>query len=288
MNTLTLQSPAKLNLYLKILGRYPNGYHELATLFHRISLSDTLYLRKRAEGFSLRCSHPELLCGHSNLITKAYRLLQSKFPKLGGVSVRLIKRIPLAAGLGGGSSNAAFFLLGMNRLYGLSLSRRNLADLGSRLGADVPFFIYETPQAVGRGIGDKIQPKPLRLKLYFVLVVSDRGLSTRRVYEGLKPAVSLTKVTRVITMRSGKLARRDGVGLSRLLHNDLAPSAFRLRPSILKTISKFHRLGIPSAGMSGSGPTVFAVVSNLREAEDLARKIRRKEPGKRIFVCHSH
>jgi 4-diphosphocytidyl-2-C-methyl-D-erythritol kinase len=113
MDSIILQSPAKLNLHLRILRKRPDGYHDLLTLFHRISLADTISIRNRAAGFKLTTNLRGLETGEGNLITKAYRLLQKEFPKLGGVCVRLTKRIPMGGGLGGGSSNAAHFLLGM-------------------------------------------------------------------------------------------------------------------------------------------------------------------------------
>ncbi|MFA5160593.1 MAG: 4-(cytidine 5'-diphospho)-2-C-methyl-D-erythritol kinase, partial [Candidatus Omnitrophota bacterium] len=133
MKKIILKSPAKLNLHLRILGKRSDGYHELLTLFHRISLADTIIIRKNSGSFKLTTNIPSLETGEGNLITKAYRALQKKFPKLGGVSVRLTKRIPLGAGLGGGSSNAAFFLLGMKKLFGLKISSKELFAMGKKL-----------------------------------------------------------------------------------------------------------------------------------------------------------
>ena len=142
MKSLTLQSPAKVNLYLRITGRRADGYHILDTLFHRISLVDTLTLSKRECGFSFS-SNANLPPREGNLLFKSYLELQKKFPGLKGVHAKLVKRIPIGAGLGGGSSNAAFFLLGMIRLYGLRISKPELMKMGLRIGADVPFFLMQ-------------------------------------------------------------------------------------------------------------------------------------------------
>lgn len=291
MHSLTLKSPAKLNLYLRVLRRLPSGYHELLTLFHRISLFDTLTLKKKSGPFELHCDHPELSPRGDNLITQAYRLLQKQLPNLPGVRVNLTKRIPMSGGLGGGSSNAAFFLLGMNRLYDLGLKVPALIKIGRRLGADVPFFLYNANQALGKKLGDKIIPRKSRAKWHFVLVCDPQGLSTAKVYRNFPvplPEVFLTKESRALTMLCGKLDQLKNFQSLGRPHNDLELSAFRLRPSIQKTISKFHHLGILTAGMSGSGPSVFAILPSLKEAVRIAAKIRRLEPTKKVLVCHTY
>ncbi|MEI7752019.1 MAG: 4-(cytidine 5'-diphospho)-2-C-methyl-D-erythritol kinase, partial [Candidatus Omnitrophota bacterium] len=224
MNCLTLQSPAKLNLHLRILGKRSNGYHELLTLFHRISLADTIVIRKNPKGFKLTTNIPSLETGDGNLITKAYRALQQKFPKLEGVSVRLTKRIPLGAGLGGGSSNAAFFLLGMKKLFRLKISAQELGALGERLGADVPFFLSDARQAMAWGIGDKLQKVPCGSRLGFLLLVTDQGLNTKKVYQKLawrgRP-LSLTKERRIARILHSSLERKRIREASTLARNDL-------------------------------------------------------------------
>ncbi|MBI3306525.1 MAG: 4-(cytidine 5'-diphospho)-2-C-methyl-D-erythritol kinase [Candidatus Omnitrophica bacterium] len=290
MNSLTISSPAKVNLYLRVVGRQPSGYHKLVTLFHRISLKDTLKLTKRASGFSLTCSNPDLETGENNLITRAYRLLKRNFPKLGGVQVHLTKRIPMGGGLGGGSSNAAFFLLGMKRLYGLKISHRKLIQMGKNLGADVPFFIWNVNQAAGRGRGDIIGRRPSKRRWWFLLVLDNKGLSTKKVYQNLPhrlPAASLTKANPAVTILCNFLDRGNVIQAGLLLQNDLEASAFQIRPSIEKRINRFQSLGIQTARMSGSGPTIFAILSSRREVESLSRKLKFHKPPGRIIVCHT-
>jgi len=290
MRSLTLLSPAKLNLLLRVVGRYPNGYHKLVTLFHRISLADTLRLRKRKQGFSLQCSYPGLPVDERNLIAQAYRLLQKKFPALGGVSVSLTKRIPVGGGLGGGSSNAAMFLLGMKKLYRLSSSQKDWIQMGKKLGADVPFFLSGVHQAIGRGRGDQITSRPARKRKWFVLVLSPRGLSTKKVYENLPkrlPAVSLTKVSRAVKMTCDFLDHDPLPHVNGFLENDLRPSAVALNPRIRKIIAGIHRLGISWVSMSGSGPTVFAVLSHQQEAKYLRHRLRFLSASEKVIICHS-
>ncbi len=290
MKTLTIQSPAKLNLHLRILGKRPDGYHDLVTLFHRISLADTITIRKISQGFKLTANRKDLETGEGNLITKAYRLLQKRFPGLDGFSVRLTKRIPLGAGLGGGSSNAAHFLLGMKTFCRLKISQRKLLALGKELGADVPFFIVQAPQALAWGIGEKMQKTVCRSRLWFLLLLSDQGLNTKKVYQNLcgkgKP-LSLTKekrIARILCYFFGKKRIREA---AELVRNDLESSAFYLRPSIAKAIAKLKNAGAPFVHMTGSGPTVFAVLSSRREASDLTRKLKGYPIPFRKVICHS-
>ncbi len=295
MKSLTLKSPAKINLYLKVTGRRPNGYHELVTLFRRLSLADSLTLKKQKSGIRLSCVvksglKQKLSNGEDNLIVKTYRLLQKEFPGLGGVSVKLVKRIPMGAGLGGGSSNAAAFLLGMKKIYNLPLSRGKMMKIGARLGADVPFFLMETSQALGRGIGDELKAMPSRSKYGLTLVVSDEGLSTPQVYRNLPkklPAVSLTKVNSAVKLVFNLLEKKQVAKAAPLLENDLENPAFRLRPSLGKQLKKLHQKGVRASRMTGSGPTLFSVLPDLRAARQFAEKLRKDFPRNKILVCSS-
>jgi 4-diphosphocytidyl-2-C-methyl-D-erythritol kinase len=291
MKKITLESPAKLNLHLRILRKRPDGYHELLTLFHRISLIDTIRIRKYSKGFRLATNIPSLETGEGNLITRAYRALQKEFPKLGGVSVRLTKRIPMGGGLGGGSSNAACFLLGMKKLFSLRISLKRLSSLGKSLGADVPFFLLEARQAMAWGIGDRLQKVPSGAPLWFLLLLSDQGTNTKKVYQTLawsgRP-LSLTKEKRIARILRSFLERRRVREASELARNDLEIPAFRLMPSIPKAKTVLKDLGAPCVLMSGSGATVFAVFSSRKEALDLSKRLKEVPFPFRKMICHSH
>lgn len=289
MHSLTITSPAKLNLVLRVLRKRKDGYHELCTLFHRISLADTLRLEKRREGMHLLCSHPQVP-KKENLIVRAFRLLKRKHPFSGGVRVRLTKRIPVGGGLGGGSSNAAHFLIGMNRLFRMGLSQKELMKLGAELGADVPFFIAQTRHALGRGRGERIEPLPFPKRLWFLLFPRGKGLSTQRVYRGLRltgPRVSLTRVTREVKMASSFLAQGVSHRAARFLVNDLAPSAERLDPSLRETQKALEDLQLGKGYMSGSGPTWFLIVPFHGEALQALRRLRTHRFSKKAILCHS-
>jgi len=290
MSSLIVKSPSKINLHLRVVGRYPDGYHQLVTLFHRISLADTLRLKKVRKGFTLECSDPSLPADETNLVTRAYRALQKKFPGLGGVKVFLRKRIPVSGGLGGGSGNAAAFLLGMKRLYQLPLSLKELVSMGGKLGADVPFYLHNMKQGLGLGRGDTILPMPLRSKLWFLLILFPKGLSTKLVYENLKTkagAVSLTKEKRTVKIACNLLDCKDFRQTDRVLKNDLQPVATRFYPAIQKVIHQVARLGVPLVRMSGSGPTVFAVFSQQKEAQRLKALLKKQISSERMIVCYS-
>ncbi len=290
MRFITLQSPAKLNLFLKVVGRRKDGYHELVTIFHRISLADTLTLRKKKSGFHLTCSNPKLSSGEDNLITRAYRELKKEIPRLGGVAVHLKKRIPMGGGLGGGSGNAGAFLLGMKRLYGLKVPEKKLMRIGSRLGADVAFFVQNTAQAIGKGVGDQLRKFPNPARHFFVLSVSDQPLSTPAVYRALPkklPAVNLTRVNRVARLLLSSLGKRDYKKAQILLQNDLETPAFRLRPEIVKTLQRMQRSGLTAVRMSGSGPTVFGIARSEKQANAIAQKLNCEDSSRRYVICCS-
>ncbi len=290
MNSLTVKSPAKLNLHLRILSKRPDGYHELLTLFHRISLADTIAIRKISRGFKLTTNISLLETGEGNLITRVYRALQKRFPEMGGVSVRLNKRIPLGAGLGGGSSNAAFFLLGMKKLFRLKISPKELFAMGRKLGADVPFFLLDAQQAMAWGIGDELQKVPRGTPLWFLLLMTDQGLNTKKVYQSLSwkgRALSLTKEKRIARILRSFLARKRTREAATFARNDLELPAFRLMPAIPKAMAVLKGLEAPFVRMSGSGATIFAAFSSRKEALDLSKRLKEVPFPFRKVICHS-
>ncbi len=287
---MTLDSPAKLNLFLRVLGKRKDGYHELVTVFHRISLRDTLAIKRRPqEGIRIFCSHLAVPL-KDNLISRAFYLLKKKYHFSGGVNVRLVKRIPVGGGLGGGSSNAATFLLGMNRLFRLGLTQKKLMHLGGQLGSDVPFFVSGMRHAMGLGRGEKIRPLPFKEKLWFLLFPSAQGLSTAKVYAQfhLPRPVSLTRVIRDAKItptfsENGNLVRPEKWWI-----NDLTESAERIKPSLGKTRERLGGLHLGVCQMSGSGPTLFMVFRAREKAIQAHLKIRKRfKQIQNILICHS-
>ena len=204
--------------------------------------------------------------------------------------MRLTKRIPLGAGLGGGSSNAAFFLLGMKKLLRLKITSKELFSIGKKLGADVPFFLSDTGQAVAWGTGDKLQKVTARARLGFLLLVTDQGLNTKKVYQALawsgRP-LSLTKERRIAKILRSFLDRKRIREAAAIARNDLEIPAFRLMSSIPKAAAVLKGLGAPFVLMSGSGATVFAAFSGRKEVLDLSKRLKEVPFPFRKVICHS-
>ncbi|MDD5085890.1 MAG: 4-(cytidine 5'-diphospho)-2-C-methyl-D-erythritol kinase [Candidatus Omnitrophica bacterium] len=290
MHSLTLKSPAKVNLYLACRGRRRDGFTEIVTLFHRISLCDRLRLVKSKNGIRIHCRNPKVPLGRANLIAKAFHKLKDHKPFEGGVTVYLKKSIPVAGGLGGGSSNAASFLAGVNKLYNLRLSRGVLCRIGSGLGSDIPFFLNGLRHVMAWGRGEKMKAVPFRNKLYFVLCIFETGLSTGKVYKGVikgsKKLIALTKVTRDVTMLSDFLEHRKSDEASRYLRNDLQSVSIRLKPAIRQVLFCL-RMFTPFALMSGSGPSVFGIFKRKTDAVKAAARVR-KAAKVRTVVCQTY
>jgi 4-diphosphocytidyl-2-C-methyl-D-erythritol kinase len=285
-DSLAVWAPAKVNLHLEVLAKRADGYHDIDSLMVAVSLYDTLYFKEETSGdLQFSCDHPDLTTGPDNLVRRAADLLRQHTGCRRGATIRLTKRIPLAAGLAGGSSDAAATLVGLNRLWRLGLCGRELAQLGSRIGSDIAFF-FATPAAWCTGRGEQVRPLRLGKPLRFVLVCPDAGLSTADVYRG---------VTVPDEPRSGdaiRMAVREGRvnEVGRGLFNRLQPVAERLCPAVAALARRLE--GARSAGrlMSGSGTSLFALCRDHGEVLRVARRLRPKaEEGAtpRVFLVHS-
>ncbi len=283
---LRLRAPAKLNLYLRVLGRRPDGYHEIETLFERIDLADELTFHSHPGELRLTCDEPSLSCGEDNLVLKAARLLQQASGATQGVEIHLTKRIPVAAGLGGGSSDAAATLLGLNRLWQLGLSQDRLAELAARLGSDVAFFLLEGSFAIGTGRGERCEPLPEGPALTHVLVVPKERLSTKEVFASGDFGLTATKPSSTMivhALRNGSLGElADG------LWNDLQPEAIRRCPVIAVIQSTLRASGCLGTLVSGSGSSVFGLCRDHAQAQAIIARIRSAvPPGSFTEVIHT-
>lgn len=315
---------AKLNLFLAVGQKRKDGYHSLKTIFERISLSDRIILKSRSDqAIKLRCSDSSLPQGPDNLCYKSASLMQKTFKVEKGADIRIIKRIPVGAGLGGGSSDAAAVLMALNKLWGINASREKLVRLAGKIGADVPFFLYKTPFAQGRGRGDVIRPLGLSkaTRLWHILIVPKIRVATPLIYRkwdsysksaeppfkgvaflsaGRQGAAarprndSLTnrshKLTRDVSfdkMWSSALKRRDFSLINRLLFNSLEPVTSALYPSVSRAGRRLRSLGLGGVLMSGSGPAVFALLSSRKEAVSLSRKLAKGPKSWKIFLSRT-
>ncbi len=298
MASLTLKSLAKLNLYLKVGNKRPDGYHNLVTLFERIDLCDDIKFTVTNSGrIRLFCSHPQVPIGPKNLIYRTARLLQAELSVSKGVDVHITKRIPVAAGLAGGSSNAAATLIGLNKLWKLKLSREKLAAYGKRIGADVPFFLYDTPWALGTERGDRIEKLKIKPRLWHVLVVPRMKMYTRNVFENLKLPASasanpggrtnvLTKNSDNVNILIRNLRNKKISVVGSLLRNDLEISVFQLCPKLEKIKEYIRRLNTLGVSLSGSGPSIFGLTDSQKQAEYLKSMLGKRYS--RVFVVQTH
>ncbi|MGD2187693.1 MAG: 4-(cytidine 5'-diphospho)-2-C-methyl-D-erythritol kinase [Desulfobacterales bacterium] len=255
-------SPAKINLFLKVRGKRPDGYHELFSLMCCITLFDEISLQiGNGETIEFHCSHPNVPADDTNLAYRAASLFQGQMDSARGIKIHLKKNIPVAAGLGGGSSNAASILLALNTYYGHPFSRQHLMEMGLKLGADVPFFIFQKP-AIATGIGEKLQAFEGDLPYHVLLLYPGVTVSTAETYQNLN--LGLTKAEKKPTSNHLKLNRFNP---TRHLTNDLERVTAFKYPEIGLAKEKLLNLGAVGALMSGSGPTVFGLFNSAETAE---------------------
>lgn len=265
-------APAKVNLFLEVLGKRADGYHEIATLMAAVSLFDTLELKPDHSGrVELACDHPDLGTGPENLVLRAAYLLQEHTGVAHGARLRLTKRIPLAAGLAGGSSDAAATLEGLNRLWRLNLRAEELAQLAARIGSDVAFFL-QGPAGWCTGRGEQVTPVRLGGPFWAVLCCPPFGLATAAVYRH----VSVPTVPRSGERILDAAARGDVTGMGRELHNRLEAAAEQLQPALIDYRVRLRELGPAGVLLSGSGSTMFALCRDHGEALALIRQLRNR------------
>lgn len=275
-----VDTPAKLNLSLEILGRRPDGYHEIETVMVSIGLYDSLRFTPTADGsFSLATRlavrplpgepPPVLDCGDDNLVLKAARLLQSETGVRMGATIELVKRIPWQAGLGGGSSDAAATLAALNRAWNLNLPSEELHRLAARLGSDVNFFLDSCPAAICRGRGEQIEPVPLRRALQFLVVQPVGGLSTGEVFRAWRSGESTGRSAAVVAA----LARGGPHSFSNDLYNSLEAPAVALHEGVARLLKVLRKSGGLGASLSGSGSACFLLCRSRREAIGLGHRL---------------
>ena len=258
-----MPSFAKVNLGLEVLGRRPDGYHDLRTIFQTISLHDDVELRPHASHISVRCDHPGVPDDGTNLAHRAASALREHAGLARGVSIAITKRIPVSGGLGGGSSNAAAVLVGLDRMWRLGLGASGLHPIAASLGADVPFFLLGGT-ALGLGRGDEVYAVLPQLRAEVVVIDTGRPISTaavfRRVDAGLTPRENVNKIFRFVS------SQLEGRGNAfPLLSNDLERAALEEDPDLAVQVRDIrgilNREGADFASLSGSGGSYFGIFS---------------------------
>lgn len=277
-----LRALAKINLGLDILGKREDGYHEVRMIMQTIQMYDVLEIKKKkAPGISLSVNYPYIPCDERNLVYKAAKLLMDEFQVTSGVEIDLRKFIPTAAGMGGGSSDAAAVLVGVNRMFQLGLTKRELMERSVAIGADVPFCVLRGT-ALAEGIGEILTPLPSLPKCFVLIAKPPINVSTKFVYTNLR-ANELTCHPDI----DGQIrALQDGdlEAVCKKMGNVLETVTIPAYPIIQTIKDKMMQCGAVNAMMSGSGPTVFGIFNEREQAERAAELLREEDKIRQMFV----
>ncbi|HEX9716098.1 MAG TPA: 4-(cytidine 5'-diphospho)-2-C-methyl-D-erythritol kinase [Desulfurivibrionaceae bacterium] len=279
---LTCEAPAKINLYLAIKGKRPDGFHDLETRMVKITLADRLHLALRDSGITVLCPESDLPTGEGNLVHRAAKSFFAALGTGGGVAIVLEKKVPIAAGLGGGSSDAAAVLRGLNTLYGLPFSVGQLVELARPLGADVPFFVDDCVAAWATGIGDKIQAEAVSPADWIVLVNPGFPVSTKWVYENFTLTTDGNPYILGREFVHGKDACAGPGNLP--LYNELEAVTIRKYPELGRIKDELLADGAHGALMSGSGPTVFGLFEDEAQAQKSVARFAQRFP-RNVFLA---
>lgn len=283
MKEVKVLSPAKINLFLEVISKREDGYHEIETVLQAIDIQDEVILRDKKEGTKIVCSREGVPQGKGNLAYQAAEVIRKETHLQRGVEIEIKKEIPVAAGLGGGSSNAAATLVGLRKLWNLKLSRERLESLAKGLGMDVPFFI-KGGRALGKGRGEELTSLKGWQPLWLTVVVPDCQVSTARVYQSLN--LSLTRKRKQIKIVINDLKAWSEKNWSLVLHNRLKEVIEKEYPQVGRVRERLRALG-GVALMSGSGPAVFGIFPKRQQAkragaiieEELAGSLGARKPG---------
>lgn len=282
MDKMNLKAMAKINLGLDVLRRREDGYHEMRMIMQTIRLYDRIDLQKtRGKEIRVKTNLRYLPVNENNLVYKAAKMLKDEFQISEGIAIDLQKRIPVAAGMAGGSSDAAAVLFGVNRMFHLGLTMEELMERGVRIGADVPYCVLRGT-ALAEGIGEKLTPLSPMPDCAILIAKPGINVSTRLVFENLR-ANELKRHPDIDGM-CGALAQGDLRGITDRMENVLETVTAVNYPVIEKIKDKMRAEGAMNALMSGSGPTVFGIFENIRQAKKAQRSLRASGLAKQIYL----
>ena len=286
MDKLELKALGKINLGLDVLGRRENGYHDVRMVMQTLYLYDNVTLQKKsAPGIEIDSNLFYLPNDEDNIAWKAAKLLIDEFDIKDGIRIHLDKHIPVAAGMAGGSSNAAAVLYGMNQMFRLGLSQKELMERGVKLGADVPYCIMRGT-VLAEGIGEKLTPLPPMPKCQILIAKPPISVSTKMVYEKLD-ALEITEHPDIDGILNG-LARKNIHKVAECMGNVLEQVTIPVYPVIEQIKNVMKEGGAMNAMMSGSGPTVFGLFEDRQSARRAAQKIKEQKLAKQVYVTSIH
>lgn len=282
MNRLEINAYAKVNLGLDVLRRREDGYHELRMIMQTVDLYDTLTLEKTEDaGIYMTCNIPGLPCDERNLVYKSAKMMFEEYQLPGGIRIHLEKRIPMAAGMAGGSTDAAAVFNGMNELYELGIAKEHLCEMGVKIGADVPYCIVGGT-ALSEGIGEVLTALPNIPDCVVLIAKPDFDVSTKYVFENLH-ANSLTYHPD-IDAQAEAIRKGDLEGVIKVMDNVLETVTEAKYTEITDIKKVMQEYGAMRAMMSGSGPTVFGLYRDEKDAKAAAEAIRKNDLAKQVFV----
>ena len=280
-NVISLKAPAKVNLFLEILGKRDDGYHEIETIMQEIDLADSLQFEETQEGVTLECNDKNIPANQDNLVCKAANLILEECGIKKGVLINLEKNIPVGAGLGGGSSDAATTLKALNSLWKVGLNNEELMEFAAKLGSDIPFFI-NGKTALCRGRGELITPVEVRNRMDYIILFPRVHISTETIYKNLK--IDLTKKRKDVSFFLDALKYSEAASISKLLFNRLEEIIFATYPDLLQVKSTLESFGFCGLSISGSGSAFFGLCNDRHQAEVIKSKIELSGMGN-VFVA---
>ena len=281
MNEYLMKAYAKINLGLDVIGKLENGYHEVKMVMQTVGIYDELLLEKTEEGILLTTDSESLTSGQDNLVWKAARLMKEHYGISQGLRIHLKKNIPIAAGMAGGSTDAAAVMKGINRMFDLGCTLKELMELGVAIGADVPYCVMGGT-ALAEGIGEKLTALSPAPDCYVLVAKPDISVSTKYVYEHL----DLGKIQSHPDIDGMVEAIEEGSlqGILDRMENVLEQVTVPAYPVIGEIKNQMKELGAVNSLMSGSGPTVFGIFTEEERAKRAGEQIRRRKLAKQIFV----
>lgn len=279
----------KINLTLEVLEKLPNGYHDIESIVQKISLYDIIKIESIKQGIKISCNDKDIPLGEKNTCWQIAEILQKKFnPKVNGktgVKITIDKKIPIGAGLGGGSSDAATTLLELNKLWKLNLNSNQMIDIATQVGKDIPFFLTPKPTSLIQGLGEKVKDLPKCPLLHMILINPEIFVSTKWAYNNLtlkakKYQKAAQKMIKILS--SGKKNLNQ---IATNLHNDFEPSVIKRFPKIGKVKKDLIKNNAMASLMTGSGSSVYGILKNKKEAKMAYNILKNKY--KKIYLVNT-
>ncbi len=269
-----IRTNAKINLYLDVVDKYSDGFHQIESIFQTVTLSDTLTFYEIAKGICITTNYALLTTDERNIVFKTIKKVKDILKIDKGIHVHINKNIPMGAGLGGGSANSAGTLYGINKLWNLGLRDNNLIDIAKELGSDVPYFLKGGTQAV-TGKGEKLSALIPISDIWVVLIHPPLSLSTAKVYQN--PALKIRPLHRSANKYSLRFRKviydLQKSNWEKVIYNRLELPAFCIYPELYELKLKIKKMGFPYVGMTGSGSTFFVIVESKKQGKELIQKL---------------